>query len=74
MSILLVGLNHRKAPVEIREQFAFSRDGVATALMSGGRRRPALAFPRAALREPFEETGLRIGTPGRPKAGSDSPT
>lgn len=33
MSILLIGLNHRTAPVEIREQLAFSRDGVATALM-----------------------------------------
>lgn len=33
MSILLVGLNHRTAPVEIREQLAFSRDGVATALL-----------------------------------------
>jgi glutamyl-tRNA reductase len=33
MSILLVGLNHRTAPVEIREQIAFSREGAATALM-----------------------------------------
>jgi glutamyl-tRNA reductase len=33
MSILLLGLNHRTAPVEIREQLAFSRDGVATALL-----------------------------------------
>ena len=33
MSILLVGLSHRTAPVEIREQLAFSRDGSATALM-----------------------------------------
>lgn len=33
MSIVLVGLNHRTAPVEIREQLAFSRDGVSTALM-----------------------------------------
>ncbi|HEY8666757.1 MAG TPA: hypothetical protein VIL86_08840 [Tepidisphaeraceae bacterium] len=33
MSILLVGLNHRTAPVQIREQLAFSREGVATALM-----------------------------------------
>ena len=33
MSILLIGLNHRTAPVEVREQLAFSRDGVATALM-----------------------------------------
>src|SRR4051812_11117914 len=31
--ILLVGLNHRTAPVEVREQLAFSRDGIATALM-----------------------------------------
>jgi glutamyl-tRNA reductase len=33
MSILLVGLNHHTAPVEVREQLAFSRDGAATALM-----------------------------------------
>jgi glutamyl-tRNA reductase len=33
VSILLIGLNHRTAPVEIREQLAFSRDGTATALM-----------------------------------------
>lgn len=33
MSIHLIGLNHRTAPVEIREQLAFSRDGVATALL-----------------------------------------
>ena len=31
--ILLIGLNHRTAPVDIREQLAFSREGVATALM-----------------------------------------
>lgn len=30
-------------------------------LTSGGSRRPPLAFPRAALRETFEETGLLIG-------------
>jgi glutamyl-tRNA reductase len=33
VSILLVGLNHRTAPVEIREQVAFGREGVPTALM-----------------------------------------
>ena len=33
MSIHLIGLNHRTAPVEIREQLAFSREGVATALL-----------------------------------------
>jgi glutamyl-tRNA reductase len=33
MSILLVGLNHRTAPVELREQLAFTREGVSTALM-----------------------------------------
>ena len=33
MSIILVGLNHRTAPVEIREQLAFGREGVPTALM-----------------------------------------
>ncbi|CAN5436338.1 glutamyl-tRNA reductase [soil metagenome] len=33
MSIQLVGLNHRTAPVELREQLAFSREGVSTALL-----------------------------------------
>jgi glutamyl-tRNA reductase len=33
MGMLVVGLNHRTAPVEIRERLAFSRDGAATALM-----------------------------------------
>jgi glutamyl-tRNA reductase len=33
VKITLVGLNHRTAPVEIREQLAFGRDGVSTALM-----------------------------------------
>src|ERR1700754_627020 len=31
---------------------------VSAALASGGSRRPALAFPRAALRETHEETGI----------------
>jgi 8-oxo-dGTP pyrophosphatase MutT (NUDIX family) len=34
---------------------------VSAALASGGSRRPALAFPRAALRETHEETGLLVG-------------
>lgn len=33
MSITLIGLNHRTAPVEVREQLAFSQDGAATALL-----------------------------------------
>jgi glutamyl-tRNA reductase len=33
MSILLVGLSHRSAPVALREQLAFSPEGVATALL-----------------------------------------
>jgi glutamyl-tRNA reductase len=32
MSITVLGLNHRTAPVELREQLAFSRDGAAAAL------------------------------------------
>lgn len=32
MSIIVLGLNHRTAPVELREQLAFSRDGAAAAL------------------------------------------
>ena len=39
---------------------------VSAALASGGSRRPALAFPRAALRETHEETGLLVGASGRP--------
>jgi 8-oxo-dGTP pyrophosphatase MutT (NUDIX family) len=46
---------------------------VATALASGGSRRPPLAFPRAALRETFEETGLLIGTPATPLSRSAAP-
>ena len=38
---------------------------VSAALLSGGSRRPALAFPRAALRETHEETGLLIGARGQ---------
>ena len=33
MSILLTGLNYRTAPVEVRERLAFSREGVAAALL-----------------------------------------
>ncbi|MGA2232037.1 MAG: glutamyl-tRNA reductase [Tepidisphaeraceae bacterium] len=33
MSIIIVGLNHRTAPVQIREQLAFGREGVPTALL-----------------------------------------
>lgn len=40
MSILLVGMNHRTAPVVLREQMAFSQEGVATALMLFRNRHP----------------------------------
>ena len=33
MRVLVVGLNHRTAPVKAREQLAFSREGVSTALL-----------------------------------------
>jgi len=33
MSILLLGLNHHTAPVHVRERLAFSREGVANALL-----------------------------------------
>ena len=33
MSIYVLGLNYRTAPVELREQLAFSREGAAAALM-----------------------------------------
>jgi 8-oxo-dGTP pyrophosphatase MutT (NUDIX family) len=45
---------------------------VAAALGSGGSRRPALAFPRAALRETFEETGLMVGRPRLPVEAESS--
>ena len=40
MSIILVGLNHRTAPVKIREQLAFGREGIPTALMYFANRFP----------------------------------
>ncbi|MFW6039059.1 MAG: glutamyl-tRNA reductase [bacterium] len=40
MSILIVGVNHRTAPVELREHLAFSRQGIATALLMFRRRHP----------------------------------
>ena len=46
-------------------------EAVAAALQSGGTRRPAIAFPRAALRETHEETGLLVGVPGRPESTTD---
>lgn len=46
---------------------------VESALKSGGSRRPPLAFPRAALRETFEETGLLVGSRGRPTTESAAP-
>ncbi len=33
MGIVVLGLNHRTAPVELREQLAFSREGAANALL-----------------------------------------
>jgi 8-oxo-dGTP pyrophosphatase MutT (NUDIX family) len=46
---------------------------VEAALRSGGSNRPPLAFPRAALRETFEETGLLLGAPGKPNAEPTAP-
>jgi len=46
---------------------------VSAALQSGGSRRPALAFPRAALRETHEETGLLVGAPGQPAEAAPLP-
>jgi 8-oxo-dGTP pyrophosphatase MutT (NUDIX family) len=47
---------------------------VESALRSGGSRRPPLAFPRAALRETFEETSLLVGSAGQPQSESADPT
>ena len=33
MSIIVLGLNHRTAPVELRERLAFSREGAAAAML-----------------------------------------
>ena len=46
---------------------------VSAALQSGGSRRPALAFPRAALRETHEETGILVGSLGQRVAASNQP-
>ena len=46
---------------------------VSAALSSGGTRRPSLAFPRAALRETHEETGLLVGEPGAPIDAPNAP-
>ena len=46
---------------------------VSASLASGGSRRPPLAFPRAALRETLEETGLLVGQPGAAEAVADLP-
>jgi len=46
---------------------------IAASLSSGGSRRPALAFPRAALRETLEETGLLVGKPGKAQDTADIP-
>ncbi len=46
---------------------------VSAALASGGSRRAALAFPRAALRETHEETGLLVGVSGRPAESRELP-
>ena len=46
---------------------------VEASLLSGGSRRPALAFPRAALRETLEETGLLVGAAGTAGDGADLP-
>lgn len=40
MNILLVGLNHKTAPLELREQIAFGREAVSTALMLFRNRHP----------------------------------
>ena len=54
--------------------FAESLDpAVAASLASGGSRRPALAFPRAALRETHEETGLLVGNSGKPVDAPQEP-
>jgi 8-oxo-dGTP pyrophosphatase MutT (NUDIX family) len=46
---------------------------VVAALSSGGSRRPALAFPRAALREMLEETGLLVGKAGKAPEAANLP-
>ncbi len=46
MHILLVGLNHRSAPIELRERLAFSPELVPSAL---GRLRHECALPEAAI-------------------------
>jgi len=67
VSILLIGLNHRTAPVEIREQLAFSREGVATALLLFRNQ-----FPRseAAILSTCNRVEMLVATDGeKPTAG-----
>src|SRR5580765_7240414 len=67
MSILLIGLNHRTAPVEIREQLAFSRDGVATALLLFRNRFPG---SEAAILSTCNRVEMLVASDGdKPTAG-----
>lgn len=66
MSITLVGLNHRTAPVEIREQLAFSREGVATALLLFRNQFPS---SEAAIISTCNRVEMIVASPGpRPNA------
>lgn len=67
MSILLVGLNHKTAPVELREQFTAGEEAFADGLqclMEGGVCREALIVSTCNRVEVLAETGDRGETEG----------
>ena len=60
MSILLIGLNHRTAPVEVREQLAFSREGVAEILILQPNGKDAKAYQIRQVREIIQRYKLTL--------------
>src|SRR5215218_6175951 len=68
VSILLLGLNHRTAPVEIREQLAFSREGVATALLLFRNQFPA---SEAAILSTCNRVEMIVATDGERPTAAD---
>src|SRR3954470_23327030 len=68
MSILVIGLNHRTAPVEVREQLAFSRDGVATALLLFRKQFPA---SEAAILSTCNRVEMIIATEAEKPSAAD---
>jgi glutamyl-tRNA reductase len=68
MSILLIGLSYRTAPVEVREQLAFDSDGAAAALSCFHQRFPGC---EAAILSTCNRMELLIASDGDQPATSD---